>query len=359
MKPFRTFLLFVLLFIPLTGCSNLVYLSRLGWHQAHIAFQSIPIQEILKDEQADPEAQAKIRLIQEVKRYGEEKLGLKRTKSYSRFYEVKGPILYVVTVSEKDRVKLHSWFFPIVGKVTYKGFFTQEEALQEKRGWDGRGYDTCLQPSEAYSTLGWLKDPIFSGMLKWDEGTLSNVILHEMLHATVYFKGRTGFNEQMATFVGNQGAIDFLRDTYGSDSKKVHRAVEGQEDDLLFSRWIDQAYERLTRFYSQPISREEKIKRREEVFQSLQEEFKAIKPRFKTEAYLNFDRMPLNNAVLLAHRQYFHRLEAFERLYEYFDRDLRKTIGWMKETRASGQEPGAYLDRWMKERGLTASSSLR
>ncbi len=359
MRPFRTFLLFVLLFVPLTGCSNLLYLSRLGWHQAYISFHSIPIQEILKDEQAAPEVQAKIRFIQEVKRYGEERLGLKRTKSYSRFYEVSGPILYVVTASEKDRLRLHSWFFPIVGEVTYKGFFTKEEALQEKREWDGRGYDTYLQPSEAYSTLGWLKDPIFSSMLKWDEGTLSNVILHEMLHTTVYFEGKTDFNEQMATFVGNQGAIDFLRETYGSDSKKVLRAVESQEDDLLFSRWIDQACERLSRLYSQPISREEKMERREEVLQSLQEEFREIKPRLKTEWYLDFDQTPLNNAVLLAHRQYFHRLETFERLYEYFDRDLRKTIGWMKEIRASGEEPGAYLDRWMKERGLTVSSSLR
>ena len=348
------FLLFLMMLLfPLTGCSKFLYISGLGWHQAHISFHSVPIQEVLNDEQAAPEVQEKIRFIQEVKRYGEESVGLNRTKSYSRFYEVKGPVLYVVTASEKDQLKLYHWTFPIVGRVTYKGFFTKEGALQEKRDLDKRGYDTFLRPSEAYSTLGWLKDPIFSSMLHWDDGTLANLILHEMAHATVYFKGNTDFNEQIATFIGNQGATDFLAKRYGSESQEVSVAVESQEDDLLFSQWIDQAYQRLSTFYSQAISREEKLKGREEIFLSLQEEIREIQPRFKTERYRNYDQIPLNNAALLAHRQYFHRLENFERLYEYLGRDLRRMVEMMKEIRASEEEPGVYLDRWMKEQGLT------
>ena len=351
--------LFALSFLLLIGCSDFLYLSRLGWHQAGITFHSIPIQEVLKDEQADPAVREKILLIQEVKGYGEETLGLRKTKSYLRFYEVKGPILHVVTASKKDRLKLYSWTFPIVGRVTYKGFFTREEAQREQKRLEERGYDTCVQPSEAYSTLGWLKDPIFSSMLGWDEGILSNLILHEMVHGTIYFKGETDFNEQMATFIGNRGAIDFLTERYGSESKEVQRAVQTQEDDLLFSRWIDEAYEELSEFYSQSISTEEKLKRREEVFLSLQEKFRGIKSQFKTEWYIKFDQIPLNNAVLLAHRQYFHRLALFETLYEYLGRDLKRMVEWMKEIRASGEEPVSYLNRWMKERGLTVSSFLR
>ena len=51
----------------LTGCSKVLYVSGLGWHQARISFHSVPIQEVLSDEQADPEVQEKIRFIQEVK----------------------------------------------------------------------------------------------------------------------------------------------------------------------------------------------------------------------------------------------------------------------------------------------------
>ena len=341
----------------LTGCSDVLYLSKLGWHQAHISFYSVPVQEVLNDGRMDREAQEKVRFIQEVKIYGEERLGLKGIKSYSKFYETRGPILYVVTASEKDHLRLKNWSFPIVGKVTYKGFFTREGALREKRGLDERGYDTYLQPAEAYSTLGWFKDPIFSSMLKWEEEILANLILHEMTHATVYFKGKTDFNEQMATFMGNQGAVQFLSERYGPGSKEVLGAVERQGDDVLFSQWMDRAYERLSNFYRQMIPREEKLRGREEVFQVLRKDFREMKTQLKTDGHRNFDQIPLNNAVLLAHRQYFHRLETFERLYTFLGRDLRRMMDLMREIHRSGEDPSAYLDRWMKEKRLIVSSS--
>ncbi|HSB03907.1 MAG TPA: aminopeptidase [Thermodesulfobacteriota bacterium] len=359
MKAVLLFLFHIIVLTLLTGCRNVLYISKLGWHQAYISFHSLPIQEVLNDRQVDPGIQEKIRFIQEVKRYGEEHLGLRQTKSYSRFYEVSEPILYVVTASEKDQLKLYGWTYPIVGKVTYKGFFRKGEALKEQKRLDERGYDTYLQPSVAYSTLGWFKDPIFSSILKWDDGTLANLILHEMTHATVYFRGKTDFNEQMATFIGNQGAIDFLKERYGAQAKETLKAVQNQEDDLLFSRWIDQAYERLSNFYSLMISREEKLEGRKEIFRSLQEDFIRIRSQFKTEGYLTFDQTPLNNAVLLAHRQYFYRLETFERLYRHLGQDLQRVLALMKKIRASGEEPSACLNRWMNEQGLTVSSFLR
>lgn len=359
MKAVPLFPFLIIVLTLLAGCSNVLYISKLGWHQAHITFHSIPVQEVLDDPQVDPGVREKIRFIQEVKRYGEEHLGLRQTESYSRFYEVRGPILYVVTASEKDQLNLYSWTFPIVGKVTCKGFFTKEAALEEQRKLDERGYDTYLQPSVAYSTLGWFKDPIFSSILKWNHGILANLILHEMAHATVYFKEKTDFNEQMATFIGNQGSIDFLKDKYGAESKETQKAVQTHEDDLLFSRWIDQAYERLSNLYALKIPREEKLEGRKEIFRSLQEEFVKMRSQFKTDGYLMFDQASLNNAVLLAHRQYFHRLETFETLYRYLGQDLQKVVALVKKIRASGEEPSAYLDRWMSEQGLTVSSFPR
>jgi predicted aminopeptidase len=351
-RRFLRFLLFPFLLITLTGCGNVLYLSRLGWHQSYVTFHSIPIQEVLDDRGTDEATKEKIHFIQEVKRYGEEHLGLKETKSYSRFFEVKGPILHVVTASEKDRLQLYHWDFPIVGSVTYKGFFTREGAAEEKNLLDRKGYDTFVQPAAAYSTLGWLKDPIFSSMLEWNEATLANVILHEMTHATVYIKGETDFNEQIATFVGNRGAIDFLMGKYGPESKEVAEAIHGQEDDLLFSEWVDQACKQLASYYAKEISKDEKLRGREKLFRSIRESFTLMRHRFKTDCYRGFDEIKLNNAVLLAYRRYFQRLNTFETLYDYFGRDLRRVIEFLKEIRGSKEAPSAYLERWMKEKGL-------
>jgi predicted aminopeptidase len=357
---FPAFILISMLTLILqAGCSKAVYISKLGWHQLSINFQSVPIQEVLENDQISSEFKEKIRLIQEVKRYGEEKIGLKKTKNYSKYFEVKGSILHVVTASEKDRLEPYCWTFPIVGKVTYKGFFTEKDALDEKRSLDKKGYDTWIRGAAAYSTLGWLKDPIFSSTLKWDEGDLVNLILHEMTHATVYFKKETDLNEQMATFIGNMGAINFLTAKYGSRSKEVLKAVETQQEDLLFSRWIDQAFGLLSKFYDQPLSREEKLKGRERIFLSLQEELRKMKSQFRTETFENLDITPLNNAVILAYRQYFYNLETFEKLYDYFGQDLSKVMALMKQIQTSGSPPSAYLKHWMTEKGLIVSTSLR
>ena len=357
MKPLRPFLLLVFAFLSLTGCGNLLYLSKLGWHQSSITYHSVPVQEVLENGGSGHETKEKIRFVQEVKRYGEEKLGLTRTKSYSKYVEVKSPVLHVITASEKDRLQFYHWNFPITGKVTYKSFFTKEGVLKEKRFLEGNDYDTFVQQAGAYSTLGWLKDPIFSSMLQWDEVTLANLLLHEMAHSTVYFKGETDLNEQMATFIGNRGAIYFLSEKYGKGSQQVVEAIHNQEDDLLFSRWVDQACQQLSNFYSKGISRNEKINGRKEIFDSLKEEFRKIS--FRTDCYQNFEKVDLNNAVLLAYRRYIHRLKNFQTLYEYLENDLRKVIDFFKEIRTSGEEPKPYLERWMKERGITAPACLR
>jgi len=357
MESLRFFLFFTFVALSLTSCGNLLYISKLGWHQSLITFHSVPVQEILENEGVGHETKEKIRLIQEVKRYGEEKLGLTRTKSYSKYFEVKGPVLHVITASEKDCLQLYHWNFPITGKVTYKSFFTREGALKEKRFFEGKGYDTFVQQAGAYSTLGWLKDPIFSSMLQWGEATLANLILHEMTHASIYFKGQTDFNEQLATFVGNQGAIDFLIEKYGKGSQQVVKAIHNQEDDLLFSRWIAQACQQLSNFYSKEISRDEKIKGRKEIFCSLKGEFRKIS--FKTDGYKNFEKLDINNAVLLAYRRYSHRLENFQAFYAYFENDLRRVMDFFKEIRTSGEEPSSYLERWMKEKGISVPASLQ
>lgn len=336
----RNLKIFLLLLcsLLLTGCGQFLYISKLGWHQSFITFQSIPIQEVLRDEGFGEREKQKIQLVQKVKRFGEEKIGLKSTGSYTKYFEMKRPVLYILTVSEKDCLRLYQWNFPILGKVTYKSFFTLEGALQEKKVFEGKGYDTYLQPVAAYSTLGWLKDPIFSAMLEWDEPTLVNIILHEMVHSTIYFKGETDLNEQLATFIGDKGSLLFLREEYGSGSKEVALAIDYQEDDYRFAKWIEEAYTKLSRFYDQPLSREEKLRGREEIFQSFQEKFKEMQNQFKTDCYKDFERKKLNNAMLMAHRRYLRHLDRFEILYEKMGRDLRKVVEFFKEIKASGDK---------------------
>lgn len=353
-------LAFLFVLLPfLTGCGNLLYLSHLGWYQSFITFRSVSVEEVLRGEVLGDEEKARILYIQEVKRFGEERLGLKKSKSYTKFYEREGVLLYIITASEKDRLVPYYWHFPIIGEVTYKGFFTLEDVMKEKLALERKGLDTYIQGVGAYSTLGWLKDPIFSHMLSWDLPTLTNVILHEMAHGTLYFKGETDFNEQLATFIGNQGTIEFLKERFGTDSKELSLAMDNQHDDLLFSEWIEKVYQYLSDFYAQPISKEEKLEKREGIFRFIQSSFREIKDRFRTDCYRDFDQRRLNNAVILAHRRYLYRMDRFEALYESLGREMKRLIQFFENVKRSGEKPALYLERWIRERGITSPSSLQ
>ena len=81
---------------------------------------------------------------------------------------------------------------------------------------ESEGYEVRIRPVGAWSTLGFFNDPILSNMLERSPGALAELIIHEMTHATLYVKDGVDFNENLATFVGEQGALEFLEAQYGA-----------------------------------------------------------------------------------------------------------------------------------------------
>jgi predicted aminopeptidase len=126
----------------------------------------------------------------------------------------------------------------------------------------------------------------------------------------------------------------------------VAEAIHDREDDLLFSEWIDQACQQLSNFYAREISRDEKLKGREELFRRLKQDFKERMVSLKTGGYKNFEKVEINNAVLLAYRRYIHRLEKFQALYEKLGGDTRGVVEYFKTVQATGDR--APLQSFLK-----------
>jgi predicted aminopeptidase len=114
-----------------------------------------------------------------------------------------------------EAVEFH---FPIIGNFTYKGFFDSTMATQELKIWKQKGYDTDLGQGIAYSTLGWLPEPILSSMLFYSEGKLASLIIHEMTHGTIFVKNEHETSENLANFIGEYGAKRYLKAKYGNES---------------------------------------------------------------------------------------------------------------------------------------------
>lgn len=67
--------------------------------------------------------------------------------------------------------------------------------------------DTYRRPVEAFSTTGWLPDPILSTMFSKADRFIE-LIFHELTHSTFYFESELDFNEAFASWMGYRGAIN-------------------------------------------------------------------------------------------------------------------------------------------------------
>lgn len=281
---------FLLLLLPsLCGC----YILTQAQGQLRVLLNSERIDALLADPAVPVETKLKLRLVREIKKFGEHELGLNRSSNYETFYDTKGqPITYIVSASRKDRFEPYVWWFPIVGDVPYKGFFSRGDAVEEARALEAEGYDVSLGTAAAYSTLGYFPDPVLSTMLEYPDEQLVALILHELTHGTIYLPGGADFNEGLASFVGWQGALEFARQKHGISSPEYDRTV--------------QAF----------AAEERRDARARDVFRKLDELYKS--GRSKEEIVAMRDKVAgrkVNNAVILMQRRY-GRYDEFREKFE-------------------------------------------
>ncbi|WP_317899475.1 aminopeptidase [Aurantibacillus circumpalustris] len=189
-----------------------------------------------------------IQLIKEIKNYSVDSLGFTPTKNFTTIYDQKDkPILWVITACKPYSLQAFEWAFPLVGKVSYKGFFNKELALKEYNHLVVLGYDTDLRSVSAWSTLGWFNDPILSNMLKRSKGGLCNLLFHELFHATYYAPNSVDFNENIASFIAHKATIQFLQ----KDSIALAEYLSNYNDTKVFSQYMLRSIERLKAFYSE------------------------------------------------------------------------------------------------------------
>jgi len=335
----------------LTSCARGLYLGKLAWGEAQILGGRVPNQEVLKDEAVEEEIKKGIRLVQEVTDFSEKRLGLRPDGSYKTFYPVKGDTLvYLVSACPKDSLEPYTWRFPIVGEMEYKGFFSKEDADKEIKKLEEKGFDTCLQQAIAFSTLGWLGDPIYSTVLDQHPVIVINSIIHELVHNTIFFKGETAFNEQLASFVAEKGTLQFINERFERPSPFYRLALDLAQDEDLMAGFFQGLYDALEGVYSQDLTREEKIRKREEVFTHGQQRLAELNKQLKTGKVAG-PMKRLNNAVILAHRRYGIPPDGLLiHVYEALGEDIEGLIDLLQTVRKSKEKPTPFLEQWLQKR---------
>ncbi|MFN8627124.1 MAG: aminopeptidase [Candidatus Binatia bacterium] len=328
----------LVLLVCAAGCSP-AYVLRAGYEEAKILWRRQPIERLLQGTDLDRETRDKLELVLAARAFARDTLGLAVNDSYSTFARVDADrVVHVVTAAYRTRLAPYTWWFPIVGSVPYKGYFSQSAAVAEATELERQGYDTYVRPAVAFSTLGWFADPLLSTLLRYDRATLADVIIHELLHNTVYLGGHADFDESFANFVGMRGAIAFF--AARDDAAAKRRAAAAWEDSLRFSDFLGDFTGRLRQAYDTGLQPAE----RQALFDAAQEAFRQL--GLQTGEYADFGTQPLNNAIILHYLLYADRLRLFDDIFRQRQGDLAATIARIVQAvRADGRDPFATLEQ--------------
>ena len=325
---------------------DVAYLWRLARGQMGLMWRAEPIERVLKRRDLDPEQREKLELVQAIRAFARDSLGLGVSKQYATFADIgRGPVSWNLVACPKDRLEPLRWTYPVVGTVPYRGYFGREEAEAARDRYEAEGYDTHLRPVSAYSTLGWFPDPVLSTMLRYGEADLADVIIHELTHATVWIEADATFNESMASFVGETGALMWLQTRYGDDAPEVQRVLDERADHAVFRRFLHGVAAQLDSLYATDISFEEKLVEREKVFEEARRDF--LRLPLKTDLYGHFPNWTLNNARLSLYRVYQARTDIFARVYDAVGWDLKVAIGIFEQC-AQARDPVRWLENYLE-----------
>jgi predicted aminopeptidase len=312
--------------ITLSGC-QLDYLARAAYEEGRLLCNRRPISTELAREDLDPETRAKLETVGKVCAFAQQQLGMNVGNSYRTITTVdEGAIVWVVIAAPKDSLTPYTWWFPIVGAVPYRGYFDSADAHAEAVTFQKRGFDTLVRSSVAFSSLGFFDDPLLSNLLLLNRVQLAGVISHELFHRTFYAPSSAMFNESSANFVGNAAAVEFFAATEGPNSTDAATAREIVKSDLLFADFLQREEARLLTLYASKLPLEEIVRRRAPLLKQIQTDYAQLKPQLSGLERFDLDKEPLNNAVLIDYRLYFHDLDNFAALRRQYGGDLRKTI---------------------------------
>lgn len=324
---------------------ELGYFWHLSKGQMSLLWRAKPIARVLKDDKVDQQVKERLRLVEDIRRFSKSEIGLAASRNYTTYVDIgRGPVSWNLVVCPKDNLTPKRWTYPVVGTVPYRGYFRKEEAVAERDRYVSEGYDTYLRGVSAYSTLGWFPDPILSTMLRYDEADLADLLIHELTHATLWIEGDVTFNESLASFVGEAGALLWLQKKYGKDAPVVQQVMDAREDAVVFRQFMHHIATQLDSVYQQDQSKEQKISGRDQVFENAKIAYYNLPLR--TNLYDGFPQWQLNNARMALYRIYRARTDIFQRVYAAVGDNLPKAIDVFKKCETA-TEPAAFLENWL------------
>jgi len=361
----KTFIImaFVLIVFGLSGCETFRFYRQAIKGQYQLIAGQRPIDKLAANSNTEPRLRKQLQLVQELRSFAEKELKLPVDNHYRKYVDVHRPyVVWNVEAAPEFSMEPKSWWYPLVGRLEYRGYFSERAAQRYGDTLRRKGYDVYIGGASAYSTLGWFKDPVLNTFVFDPESDLAETIFHELGHQQVFARGDTDFNEAFATTVGQEGARRWLRAKGNTNAIERYQAELQRNNE--FVRLVMEARHELETLYGDERNEAGKIKaskmpreippaqlqeRKKAIFDQLRNRYAQVKAEWggNTE-YDHFFSRPLNNAQLNSVAAYYDLVPGFVQLLKMNGDDLDK---FYAAAESLSKKPKKERQQWLRTFG--------
>ncbi len=308
--------------LALTACGDLSYCVQCVRGQVDVMSRSRPIEELLLDPQVPDAERVKLAKVMDIRNFAIDELGLPDNDSYRIYADLGRPyVVWNVVAAPEFSLAPKQWCFPVVGCVSYRGYFDAGSAEAMGETLAAEGYDVDVYGVKAYSTLSWFDDPVLNTFLDGADTQLASLIFHELAHQVAYAPDDCSFNEAFAKTVEMEGLRRWLRDH--ADEAKWQEYLDRDRRGKDFLAILNQAKDQLDDLYARPGEIEAKRLAKRAVLARAEQELRDMGQHWPDPAALEDWLAPgLNNARLASIATYQDWVPAFQTLLQSYDGDL-------------------------------------
>jgi predicted aminopeptidase len=309
----RTFLVFLYAIVA-GGCAQISYYAQATHGQSSIMSAAKSIDDLLIEPDIDDKLRQRLAKAQQIRQFAVSELALPDNASYKSYADLQRPFaLWNVVAAPELSLKPLQWCFPVAGCVSYRGYYSKDDALAFAATLRSDGYDVQVIGVPTYSTLGWFNDPVLSTFIRYPDGELARLIFHELAHQVVYVKDDTQFNESFATAVEEAGVERWFALHGDANAKRLYAVLKARRGEFL--ALLLRYRTALAANYASDASDNEKRSLKVETFAALQRDYQILKASWN--GFSGYDRwfdQPLSNAHLVSIATYHEFVPGFNAL---------------------------------------------
>lgn len=298
------------------GCSTIGYYAQsISGHLAMLR-SARPIPDVVADPATPEELRERLLRAQQIRIFASKELGLPENASYTEYADLHRPfVVWNVFATRELSLDLKQWCYPVVGCAGYRGYFDREAAERAAAALRSDGYEVNVAGVPAYSTLGWLPDPLLNTFIGGSEGQVASMVFHELAHQVVFVGGDTTFNESFATAVEREGVRRWLAANDDPALRQSYAEFARRRQDFI--NLLLTYRDRLDALYRSGVPDDLKRDGKRRLFAELQADYRRLKASWG--GFAGYDRyfaQDLTNAHLAAVGAYNALVPAFDALLD-------------------------------------------